>query len=155
MKWAMRLAWLFDLDRYFEPFIKLNRVNREDMFEPTENGLFRFKPLPADEFSRWLNLKHDAADFFTGWMKHIPVVGQVVQTYWYYTIYDGTGLPLDGLAFNFLNDWMRPSAWHTWASITGSEDMGIYIGRAPKNAIEAEWVERNHKSLPLNERVDR
>jgi len=73
-------------------------------------------------------------EFFVGWMRRIPLVGRLIHTFWFALLDEGVYQTLKprwgAITFSFLNDGFRPTAWHTWASIT-SRDPGLYVGRNP------------------------
>ena len=82
----------------------------------------------------------------TGWMRRTPIVGRLVWVFWNGLLADGpraTCKPRWGmLTFAFLNDGVRPTVWHTWASIRRS-DVGIWPEGAPasrEEAIGRDWI---------------
>jgi hypothetical protein len=84
------------------------------------------------------------AERLTGWLRRIPIVGQLVHAFWYCLLDEGiveTMKPRWGaLTFAFLNDGMKPTLWHTWRQIThDSTDpyTGIYPDGAPASLAEA------------------
>lgn len=76
----------------------------------------------------------------THWMRRLPLVGAVTYCFWYLVLTEGD--PRDGMVFSFLNDYERPSLWHTWQQVaySGGPYDGIYPGRAPRNRAEADAV---------------
>jgi hypothetical protein len=70
---------------------------------------------------------------------------RLVSVFWLNLIDEGvvaTCKPRWGaLTFSFLNDGFRPSVWHTFWSVCGRRDPGLYIHGAPRNRTEAERVE--------------
>lgn len=92
-----------------------------------------------------LKRRSDLALRLTSWMRHIPVVGSLVFTFWFSIIEEGvvqTCKPRWGaLTFAFLNDGMGATVWHTWRQITHGQDdpyTGIYVDGAPASLKEAE-----------------
>lgn len=97
---------------------------------------------------RRLVRRNRVADRLTRWMLHIPVVGRLVQAFWYLLIYEGPYQTLKprwgGLTFAFLNDGCKPTVWHTWRQITHDQTdpyTGIYVMGAPHSLKEAEAME--------------
>lgn len=105
-----------------------------------------------DEYRKtadWRNYQRRvrAASLLTNWMLRIPVVGRLVQAFWYCLIEEGPYQTLKprwgALTFAFLNDGMRPTVWHTWRQITHDQTdpyTGIYPSGAPRSLAQArEW----------------
>jgi hypothetical protein len=84
------------------------------------------------------------AGFMTNWMRHIPVIGDYVASFWFMLIDDGimTLKPRwGGVTFGYLNDGIRPTVWHTWRQMTHDQDdpyTGIYTMGAPRSLAQAE-----------------
>lgn len=82
----------------------------------------------------------------TGWMRRIPIVGRLVQSFWSSILDDGivsTCRPRYGmLTFAFLNDGIRPTLWHTWQEIRHPDGpyAGIYIHGAPRSLAHARQI---------------
>jgi hypothetical protein len=95
------------------------------------------------EYARYRR-RLDRADRLTKPLRHVPVVGQLIQSFWFGILVEGvrdTCQPRWGLlTFSFLNDGFKPSVWHTWQQITRPHDhpyTGIWVTGAPRNAKEA------------------
>jgi len=93
-----------------------------------------------------LKRKQAVIEHLTSWMRHIPVVGTYVASFWYLLLEDGprTLKPRwGGITFAYLNDGIKPTVWHTWRQVThDSSDpyTGIYTMGAPKSFAQAqEW----------------
>ena len=86
------------------------------------------------------------ANRLTSWLRHVPVIGDYVASFWFLLLNDGikTLKPRwGGITFAYLNDGIKPTVWHTWRQMT--PDMadpftGIYVMGAPKSLAQAlEW----------------
>jgi hypothetical protein len=114
----------------------------------TEPGSYKanFEWMETPEFKkdykRYQN-RNKIAEYLTGWMKHIPVVGYYIASFWCLLIAEGfyqTLKPRYGaITFSFLNDGCGATVWHTWKQVTEpySDFSGIYTMGAPKNMTEA------------------
>jgi len=93
------------------------------------------------------------ASFLTGWMRHIPYIGRLVEAFWYCLIEEGPYSTLKprwgALTFAFLNDG-RPTIWHTWVQIAHHDGphSGIY---QPKTAPHSLEEAREWDKLPYSE----
>ena len=107
-------------------------------------------PEVRDEVARLQRLDRRARRL-TGWMRHIPVLGQLTFTFWYCIVTEGfyqTCKPRWGaLTFSFLNDGCKPTLWHSWYQVThdnGDPYTGIYVSGAPRSLAEAQrWADED------------
>jgi len=139
MKAANALSHATSFGRLFDHFMPMGTAG--DVWTDNRFDERKYRAsLRISPFARWIHHRGRLAAWLTDWMRHIPVLGQLAAVYWYSVLDDGTPLPLDALAFSFLNDWHRPSLWHTWYQITHDNlavFSGIYPEGAPRNRAEA------------------
>lgn len=135
---AVTLQHVTSVGRIFDHYMPMGQFERETLdFSRRQHR----RHLRRSPYYRWISRRMELAERLTRWMSHIPFVGPVVAVYWFSVIDDGTPLPYDALAFSFLNDWFRPTLWHTWYSMTHGSNAplsGIYPQGAPRNRVEAE-----------------
>ena len=85
--------------------------------------------------------RYRLADSLCGWMFHVPLVGNLMATFWAGVIADGLWAMVKprwgGMTFSFLNDGIHPTLWHTWRSVR-SRDEGIWVDGAPHSQREAD-----------------
>lgn len=106
------------------------------------------------EYRRYMR-RNNIATALTHWMLRIPVVGRLVEAFWYLLIAEGFRQTLKprwgGITFAFLNDGMGATVWHTWRQITHDQTdpyTGIYVKGAPHSLKEAEAMEITFREEP-------
>lgn len=144
MRVAIALSNAVNYSRILDAGMSIGEV--PDVFVATDDSsLLRFSHerymagLRTSQYARWIHYRSRLAGWLTSWMSRIPIIGHVLHLFWC-AVLDGDGpLPFDALAFGFLNDWCRPTLWHTWQQIRTPHGpySGIYIHGAPHNKEEA------------------
>ena len=85
--------------------------------------------------------RYRLADRLCGWMSRVPIVGNLMATFWAGVIADGVWAMVKprwgGMTFAFLNDGIHPTLWHTWHSVVDHDDVGIWPDGAPASRAEA------------------